>query len=1094
MRIVVDLQGAQSTGSRKRGIGRYSLALAKAMAANAQTHDVWIALSGFYPDTIEPLRAAFDGLVPQRQIVLWEAPGPVAKLEPSSQWRMETGELAREAFLAGLKPDIVHVSSLFEGLTDDVLTSIGSFDSMLPTAVTLYDLIPLIHRDEYLADAMVEAWYERKLGALRRAQLWLAISESSRRDGIDLLGLPEEWVVNVSTAADPMFRPVEISADGQRDVLRRFEITRPFLLYTGGIDRRKNIEALIGAYAKLPAAVRTTHHLAIVCSATADQVNRLRRLARQRGLSRDELIVTGFVSDNDLLMLYNLCKAFVFPSWHEGFGLPVLEAMSCGAAVIGAGTSSVPEVIARRDALFDPHDQTEIAAKLHAVLTDEAFRQDLRRYALPQALKFSWDRTARNALAAMERLHRRDHAIGVGQAHAPPRHPRLAYVSPLPPERSGIADYSAELLPELARHYDIEVVVNQAEVRDRWVRANLPVRTAEWFEQNADWYDRVLYHFGNSAFHTHMFGLLERHPGVVVLHDFFLSGVLAYMERTRYASDAWSKALFASHGYGAIMERFAASDPTDVVFKYPANLAVLQQADGIIVHSDFSRDLANRWYGSGLARDWRRVAALRGRPVLPLRRDARTALAFRDDDFLVCSFGMMGSTKLNQRLLKAWLASPLPQDERCHLIFIGERDSGQYGGRFADIAARSPFATRIHVAGFAEQETYFRYLAAADVAVQLRVLSRGETSRTILDCMRSGLPTIVNAIGAAAELPSDCVVGLLAEFTGTELQEALVKLRRDRLAAAALGERAATHVRTHHNPRAIADQYHEAIEGFARTGPHARQARLARRIAAVRAVTPPTDKDWLNLARCIAQNRTVYSASPRQWLLDVTGVATRGPDDAIARALCAITLAWINEAPATFHVEPIARENGIYRYARTFAAGTMQIDAAALLNEPVETRPGDVFVALGHGSYALPPPVDIYAAMRRRGVLLYFVLPDAWTPQPEAARRSAADGIAASWLTIVAELADGVVSSSAAAADRLAARLDAMRPARRRSLQIGWIPLAADGVESFPRAKQLAALILGDRWHAIWSPDRGIGPEQAHTDRESSRAGLIAGE
>jgi hypothetical protein len=176
------------------------------MVANAGSDEIWVALSDFYPDSVEPLRAEFDLLLPQRQIVVWQAPGPVAKLEPSSQWRMETGELVREAFIAGLKPDAVHVSSLFEGLTDDVLTSIGSFDSMLATAVTLYDLIPLVHREHYLADAMVEAWYERKLGHLRRAQLWLAISESSRREAIDRVGLPADWVVNISTAADRIRR------------------------------------------------------------------------------------------------------------------------------------------------------------------------------------------------------------------------------------------------------------------------------------------------------------------------------------------------------------------------------------------------------------------------------------------------------------------------------------------------------------------------------------------------------------------------------------------------------------------------------------------------------------------------------------------------------------------------------------------------------------------------------------------------------------------------------------------------------------------------------------------------------------------------
>jgi FkbM family methyltransferase len=1079
LRIVVDLQGAQSIGSRSRGIGRYSLALAKAMAANARADEIWIALSGFYPDTVEALRAEFDALVPQRRIVVWHAPGPVAKLEPSSEWRMGTGELLREAFLAGLKPDVVHVSSLFEGLTDDVLTSIGSFDSMLPTAVTLYDLIPLVHRESYLADAMVESWYERKLGHLRRAQLWLAISESSRREAIERLGLPDQWVVNVSTAADAIFRPINIDPNEQGGFLRRYGLTRPFVLYTGGIDKRKNIEGLIGAYARLPARLRASHHLAIVCSATEDQIGRLKRHARQRGLSRDELVVTGFVPDSDLVTLYNLCKAFAFPSWHEGFGLPALEAMSCGAAVIGAGTSSIPEVIGRSDALFDPHDEANIAAKLAQVLGDEDFRQDLRRHALPQAAKFSWDRTSRIALDAMDRLHRRTVRAAAVRVRAPPRRSRLAYVSPLPPERSGIADYSAELLPELARHYEIEGIVSQAEVRDSWILANVPVRSAEWFDQNADSYDRVIYHFGNSTFHAHMFGLLDRHPGTVVLHDFFLSGVLAHMEWTRQAPNAWSRALFDSHGYRAMMERFVGPDPTDVVFRYPANLVVLRQADGVIVHSEFSRELADRWYGAGYSEGWAVIPHLRSLQQAAPRTETKASVGFREDDFLVCSFGMMGPTKLNHRLLETWLASPLAQDERCHLIFVGERDGGRYGREFDDAMARSAVAPRIHVTGFAQPADYRRYLAAADVAVQLRAMSRGESSGTVLDCMGHGVPTVVNAIGAATELPADCVAGLRAEFVDAELRDTLIQLRLDRAAAAELGERAAAYVRTHHNPRAIADRYREAIELFARSGAPSRSARLARRIARVNAVTPPADKDWLNLASCIAHNRNVEPLLPRQWLLDVSETANRGADAETERVTRAAVLGWLNEPPVAFRFEPVfSTGSGSFRYARTTTASMVRIDPSAFVDECVETRPGDVFIAIGHPPQTTRSLRQAYESMRRQGVHLYFVVPDVSISERDDRHPSNSNGQDSEWLYLIGEVADGLICRSSAAADALAARLDALRPTRQRSLRIGWLVSVAFAADESFDAKQLKEIILRDRWHATWHPATGAASWQ----------------
>ena len=115
MRLVIDMQGAQ-TASRFRSIGRYTLSLAQAIARNRGQHEVFLALSGLLPNTIEPIRAAFDGLLPQENILVWYAPGPVRGCEPGNAWRREAAEHIREAFLASLRPDVVHITSLFEGL------------------------------------------------------------------------------------------------------------------------------------------------------------------------------------------------------------------------------------------------------------------------------------------------------------------------------------------------------------------------------------------------------------------------------------------------------------------------------------------------------------------------------------------------------------------------------------------------------------------------------------------------------------------------------------------------------------------------------------------------------------------------------------------------------------------------------------------------------------------------------------------------------------------------------------------------------------------------------------------------------------------
>ncbi|WP_199155880.1 glycosyltransferase, partial [Chromobacterium sp. ASV23] len=128
--------------------------------------------------------------------------------------------------------------------------------------------------------------------------------------------------------------------------------------------------------------IRENHQLAIVCSINSTHRVRLNTRATAHGIAENEIILTGFVSEEDLVGLYNLCKTFIFPSWHEGFGLPALEAMSCGKSVIASNITSLPEVVGHKDALFDPHCDKSISEKLAQVLTDDAFRAALESHGI----------------------------------------------------------------------------------------------------------------------------------------------------------------------------------------------------------------------------------------------------------------------------------------------------------------------------------------------------------------------------------------------------------------------------------------------------------------------------------------------------------------------------------------------------------------------------------------------------------------------------------------------------------------------------------------------------------------------------------------
>jgi glycosyltransferase involved in cell wall biosynthesis len=175
MRIVIDMQGAQ-TESRFGGIGRYTLSLARAIVRNRGEHEILLALSGYFPDTIEPIRAAFDDLLPQENIRVWYAPGPIRECDAGNEWRREVAERIREAFLVSLKPDIVHVTSKFEGYVDDAVTSIGVYAPQIPTVVTLYSLNPLVRADtNHKQSPVYERFLHRNIESLKRAQGWIQL-------------------------------------------------------------------------------------------------------------------------------------------------------------------------------------------------------------------------------------------------------------------------------------------------------------------------------------------------------------------------------------------------------------------------------------------------------------------------------------------------------------------------------------------------------------------------------------------------------------------------------------------------------------------------------------------------------------------------------------------------------------------------------------------------------------------------------------------------------------------------------------------------------------------------------------------------------
>jgi glycosyltransferase involved in cell wall biosynthesis len=596
MRIVLDLQACQSP-SRLRGIGRYSLELAKAMAREPRGHEIVVAMNGALSDTIEPIRTAFEGLVPWENMVVWSQPAGVSFLTGDSWWRIQAAELVRERFLQGLRPDIVHVTSLFEGLYHDVTTSVGAGVPGLPTAVTLYDLIPLAHPEVLPDDPRSLEWYSRKLISLRRADLLLAISDHSAREAFQFLGLGGDHVRTIYSAADPKFRPAEpgkAGSDDARTLTKRLGIARPFVLFVGTVDAHKNLSGMLQAYARLPRGLRKSHQLVLVCVVNPPDRVRVPIMAREAGLSENDYVLTGQVPDADLVELYRQCRLFVCPSLREGFGLRALEAMACGTPAITSDTTSFPEVIGRADAMFDPQSADAIAARMTKVLGDPGLLAELARHGLDRAKRYSWEATAGKALDAFEELHERHNRKTAGAGTAmrialPARRPRLALVGPLPPESSPVAEWSAKLLTDLVRHYDVECVTAQQAVTRPAGGGGSPVRKPEWLAENASALDRVVYVLGDDTnCLPWMLDTLAKVPGTVILHDGGIGRTLAALE-SETGQPHLLRQIYLSHGWTAAAEAARSGGIVATAKKYPCLSGIAAAATGIIRLSDGSR-------------------------------------------------------------------------------------------------------------------------------------------------------------------------------------------------------------------------------------------------------------------------------------------------------------------------------------------------------------------------------------------------------------------------------------------------------------------------------------------------------------------------
>jgi glycosyltransferase involved in cell wall biosynthesis len=294
-------------------------------------------------------------------------------------------------FLSGLSPDLVHIP------LDRVPLLMPR-----PYVVTIHDLANLLFEEEASHARMQLRRYRFRRGLLRAARV-IAVSEATKRDVECILGVPSARIRRVYNAPDPGFfaKTPKSGAPPPEQILERYQINYPYLLYAGAIRRHKNIPRLVEAFTvvrdQLAGHPVYKDLRLVIIGDTISQYPSVRQAVIK---SRVEHAVRflGFVPFDTLRCFYESAAAFVFPSRYEGFGLPPLEAMACGAPVVASNVSSLPEVVGEAAVQINPENVFDIARGIREVLTDEELRARLIRRGREQAARFSWNWTARQVL------------------------------------------------------------------------------------------------------------------------------------------------------------------------------------------------------------------------------------------------------------------------------------------------------------------------------------------------------------------------------------------------------------------------------------------------------------------------------------------------------------------------------------------------------------------------------------------------------------------------------------------------------------------------------------------------------------------------
>lgn len=395
MRIVIDCQALQ-TGSAYRGIGRYVRGLINGLVVkkNIRT-ELFLLINGSLRGSAYQIVREFKDL--DVKFLFWYSANGNQVVSCSNSEL--NSELLYEAAVLSVKPDILLVGSVFEGISETFCLPLERLFRKIIIVSVFYDLIP--YYDISNCSEQARFWYVRCLMRLQLSDLLLCISDYVKNEIQRLVtDIP---TVNIRGGIDNAIFCNKSDIVKNNQLLSEIGVGGKYYLYVGGADDRKNIPFMIDAFADLIENKDIDCKLIIVAGRNLEKSLLLRRLVVKRKM-KSRILVFTYLSDDKLAALYQNADLFIFPSLAEGLGFPILEAMALGVPVICSNTTSMPEVHGWDKGQFSPYDKEELKKLMLKVDRDKDFKEELKKHSLNQARNFTWSNTGSLVYSAINNL------------------------------------------------------------------------------------------------------------------------------------------------------------------------------------------------------------------------------------------------------------------------------------------------------------------------------------------------------------------------------------------------------------------------------------------------------------------------------------------------------------------------------------------------------------------------------------------------------------------------------------------------------------------------------------------------------------------